>query len=287
MSTSVVIPAYNGWEYLKKNLPLVMSLGADEVIVVDDASTDGTPEHIKKNFPKIKLIVHETNQRFPAAVNNGFSKAGGEIVILLNQDLTPDRDLLKAALPFFKNSEIFAVTFNEGKLAYATAEFVDGFLEYGNGPQSDAPHQSFWASGGSAAFRRSDWENLGGFDTVFHPGYYEDLDLGWRARRRGLEILWLPKAKVDHVRETAYKKAFPETYLNRIKERNYLICHWKNLSTSYLLQHLMAVFLRCLKSPGFLYPLFLAVLKLPEVMVFRSKERRLIKRTDKQIFTTL
>jgi GT2 family glycosyltransferase len=287
VTTSVVIPSYNGWDYLKKNLPAVMSLGADEVIVVDDASTDGTPEKIASVFPDIKLIIHQKNKRFPSTVNDGFKQAAGDVIFLLNQDLTPDKNLIKASLSFFKNPEVFAVTFNEGKLAYATADFTAGFLEYGAGKQVDAPHQSFWASGGSAAFRKSAWDELGGFDTIFTPGYYEDLDIGWRARKRGLEILWLPKARVDHVRETAYKKAFSAKYLNRMKERNYLLCHWKNLGSANLVRHLTAVFFRCLKSPGFVYPLALSLLKLPQIVAFRYKERKLAKRTDKQVFTTL
>lgn len=286
MRTSVVIPAYNGWDHLIKSLPAVMSLGADEVIVVDDASTDGTAAKIAKIFPSIHLLIHPENRRFPTSVNHGFVAATGDIVFLLNQDVTPDRYLVKTVLPFFKNPEVFAVTFNEENNSYAKASLEDGFLEYTNGPQSKSPHISFWASGGSAAFRKSAWDDLGGFDPVFTPGYYEDLDLGWRARRRGLEAVWVPGAKVAHIRETAFKKAFTPGQLTRIKERNYLLCHWKNLNTGNLIFHLRSVFFRCAKDPGFFRPLLMAFPKLPQIISFRRREKPYIKKTDYEVFST-
>ena len=95
MTTSIVIPVFNGEEFLKANLPAVISLAADEIIIVDDASTDGSAEFIAQSFPQIKLIRHSRNCRFPITVNNGFSHATGDIIFLLNQDVNPQPDLIK------------------------------------------------------------------------------------------------------------------------------------------------------------------------------------------------
>lgn len=257
-STSVVIPAYNGQQYLEENLPVVLKLGADEVIVVDDASTDGSVEVVKK-FKGIKLIENKINLRFPKSVNAGFKAATGDIVFLLNQDVTPDKDLLKCTLPHFEDPKVFAVTFNEQNRSWAKAEFKKGFLEFTNGSRDDQVHESFWASGASAAFRKSMWNELGGLDPIFSPGYSEDLDLGWRSHLAGYKILWDPKCKVEHVTESAFNKAFAPRKLRQIKERNYLLAHWNNLKGWQWIQHIFYLKLRLLKYPGYIVPVGMAL----------------------------
>lgn len=261
MTTSIVIPVYNGREYLENNLPAVLKLGADEVVVVDDASSDGSAEFIKQAYPKIKLIRHQKNSRFPLSANDGFAHASGDIIVLLNQDVTPDKDLLKHTLPHFEDLKVFAVTFSEQDRSWAKAEFKKGFMEFTNGPKDNKVHDSFWASGGSAAFRKSIWNALGGFDPIFTPGYFEDFDLGWRAQRAGYKILWDPKCKVDHVTESAFNQAFDPIKLRRIKERNYLLAHWNNLHGWQLVQHIFYLKLRLIKHPGYIVPVGMALWK--------------------------
>ncbi|OGD08725.1 hypothetical protein A2397_04160 [Candidatus Amesbacteria bacterium RIFOXYB1_FULL_44_23] len=284
MTVSVVIPAYNGSQYLKKNLPAVLKLGADEIIVVDDASTDDSVSVIE-SFKSIKLIKNSVNLRFPTAANIGFNHASGEIVVLINQDVTPDADLITRTLPYFKNPRLFAVSFNEQGNSWADVKFTAGLLQYSNGAKTRHPHSSFWASGGSAAFRKNIWDKLGGFNTIFTPGYYEDLDLGWRARKQGYEILWAPDAKVDHVRETAYSKAFNKDYLTKIKERNYLLCHWMNLDPALLMEHWKALFVTCLKTPGYSVPVLMALSKISQVITTRRKLKLNWTQTDAQVFS--
>ena len=275
MTTAIVIPAFNGLPFLQSNLPAVLALKADEVIVVDDASTDGTGEFIRNTYPQIHLITNSSNRRFPKSVNTGFNSASADVIILLNQDVRPDKNLLSAVLPLFADSKVFAVSFNEGKYGRAKVDFTAGFLQY-TSQKSKTIGISFWASGGSAAFRKSAWDKLGGFDTVFSPGYHEDLDIGWRARKNGYQILWCPDAKVDHARETAFNKAFSQEFLQRIKDRNYLICQWKNLDCGNLMTHLLAVFGRCLKSPGYFIPVFMAKLHWPGIIYYRLSHRHLL-----------
>ncbi len=282
MTFSVVIPAYNGRDYLQKYLPSVISLGAKEVIIVDDASTDGSADLISTRFPQITLIRQPQNLRFPKTVNHGFSQCTGDIVILLNQDLKPDRNLIKIITPFFSDPSVFAVTFNENNTSWADVTFNRGWLDYKNGSKKTTPQPSFWASGGSAAFRRSYWNQLGGFDPVFTPGYHEDLDIGWRARKHGWQIFWLPDARVNHIRETAYNKAFKPKYLQWIKDRNFLICQWKNLDITNLINHFFAVTLRCLSHPGYLVPVVMAKWHLPRIIWYRLNNRNLL--SDYQIF---
>jgi len=259
--TSIVIPAYNGKEYLSDNLPLVVGLGADEIVIVDDASTDGSADYIAKNYPQVKLIRHSQNLRFPISVNDGFKSSSGDIIFLLNQDLKPQKDLIIKTLTHFKNENIFAVTFNENNRSWADGDWKNGMLEFKNGEIDNKIHESLWASGGSAAFRKDLWDKLGGFDPVFSPGYFEDLDLGLRVRKAGYKIIWDPKCKVEHVTETTFSKTFDKKTLTRIKDRNYLLTVWKNLPSGHLFMHLTSLTKRITQHPGYLVPVLMAILK--------------------------
>ena len=256
MTTSVIIPVFNGQQFLSANLPAVLSLGADEVLIVDDASSPP----VEKSG--VKIIRHEKNQGFPISVNDGFTVAIGDIVILLNQDVKPDKNLLVHTLPHFADPRVFAVTFNEQNRSWAKAEIRNGFLEFTNGPLDNKTHSSFWASGGSAAFRRSLWQQLGGFDPKFSPGYYEDLDISWRARNRGYDIVWEPKSKVTHATpESTFNKTFSKKSLQLIKDRNYLLAHWKNLDSKYYPAHIYNLLFRIFHHPGYLVPTLWALWK--------------------------
>lgn len=273
MTTSVVIPAYKGRTILQKNLPAVLKLGANEIIIVDDASPDGLSGFLTTNYPQIKIVKHVQNTRFPKSVNDGFAAASGEIVLLLNQDTNPDSKALQIVMSHFKDPQVFAVNLNENSRSWAKADFKNGFLEFTNGVLDDRVHSSFWGSGGSAAFRKSLWDKFSGFDTVFTPGYFEDLDLGWRAHLAGYTILWDPQAKTAHVTESTNKGEFDPVYLRRIKERNYLLTHWKNLDFSHLLEHKFFLILRILHHPGYIIPVLMALTRLPRILLYRLQPK--------------
>ncbi len=261
MTTSVVIPAYNGMKYLRDNLPLVVNMGVDEILIVDDASTDGTGEYIEQNFSNIKLVKHQKNQRFPISVNDGFKHATGDIVFLLNQDLKPQKDLAKNTLRHFKDKNVFAVTFNENGRSWADGHWKNGMLEFTNGKLDNQLHDSLWPSGGSSAIRRDLWNKFGGFDPIFTPGYFEDLDLGLRVHKAGYKIIWDPKCKVDHLTEGTFPKSFSVKKLRYIKERNYLIAVWKNIDSELWPAHIISLIKRIITHPGYLVPVLWAIWK--------------------------
>lgn len=274
MTTSVVIPVYNGLKFLKSNLSAVVNLNASELIIVDDASTDGSGEYVSKNFPKIKLITHSQNMRFPISVNDGVQAATGDIIILLNQDVLPSSDLLKNSLHHFNNPQVFAVTFNEQDRSWADAKFTNGFMEFKNGLADNKSHISFWPSGGSSAIRKSMWDELSGFDPQFTPGYFEDFDLGWRANNKGWQTIWDPAATVTHAHpESTFNTSFQKKQLQRVKDRNFLLSHWKNVHADQWPSHICFLLLRIIKSPGYLVPTLMAILVLfaPSPEVRRGK----------------
>lgn len=280
MKTSVVIPNWQGRILLKKNLPKVLALGADEVVVVENGSTDGSLELIQnlkfesQNYnSKLRIVVNEANLGFARGVNQGIEAASGDVVILLNTDVVPGKDLLKLVIPHFNDTDVFAVSFNEGKWGWARGYFKDGFIEHGSGEKTQNTHVSFWASGGSAAFHRKKWLELGGLNLIYEPFYWEDVDISYRAQKKGWEVLWEPKAEVEHKHEATVGKHALAGKKDVIAQRNQILFFWCNItSISLWFNHIIWLPVKLLK-PGFWEPFLWAILKLPQVLAVRLKNR--------------
>lgn len=269
MKTSVVIPNFNGQKLLEKNLPRVHKLSADEFIVVDDASTDKSIEFLVEKYPRIKIIKNDKNRGFIKSVNRGVKESKGDIIILLNSDVAPALDFIGIINNYFQNPKVFAVSFNEPNWSYAIAAFKNGFLEHANGPKTNQAHISFWASGGSAAFRKSIWEELGGFDEIYEPFYWEDIDLSYRAWKSGYKVWWEPKALVSHEHETTISSRFSKQYINTISERNRLLFIWKNITDEDLVKEHKKYLMAKLKKPGSWEPFLRALIK--KIQIKKSK----------------
>jgi GT2 family glycosyltransferase len=269
---SIVIPNWNGRKLLEKNLPAVLAAKPDEIIIVDDASLDDSTSFLKKKYPEIKIIRNEKNIGFAKSCNKGVAAAKGDIVVLLNNDVIPEPNFLSESTKHFADQEVFAVSFNEPSWSWARIYWKNGFIEHEPGPKTDKTHISAWASGGSGVFRKTIWNKLGGFDDLYYPFYWEDVDLGYRAWKRGYKILWEPKAIVHHEHEGTIGKNFSKSYIDYISSRNQLIFIWKNISEESLLrQHFRSVieniiYFKNLKS--FLSAFF----KLPMIIARRKQQ---------------
>lgn len=281
---SVVIPNWRGRELLEKNLPSVLAAKPDEIIVIDDASPDDSNQFLKKNYPQVRLIKHQENRGFAAGCNSGAKTAKGEIVVLLNLDVVPEEDVLQKVLPDFEDEKVFAVSFNEPQWSWARILWQKGTVEHEPGPKTSKTHLSAWASGGSAAFRKSIWEELGGFDEIYNPFYWEDIDLSYRAWKRGYQVLWEPKAIVHHQHEAIIGKHFSKKDISFISERNRLLFIWKNIIDWKMIIEHKFYLLPWLIRPGHLKSLMAAKLKLPQVFIKRMKEGREKKVSDREIF---
>src|SRR4030042_5809936 len=251
MKVSIIIPWYNTLDLVKKNLPSVLDAAKNpvnnilEVIVVDDGTKDASAEEIKKSFPEIKLIRHRINRGFVSAVNTGVRTSKGELICLLNSDAIPTPNFLEPVFEHFKNQKVFGVSLNEsGEFGWSKGFFKGGFIGHEVGGKGDTAHISFWVSGGSGIFRRKTWMELGGMDEkLFSPFYWEDLDLSYRAMKRGYQILWEPKAKILHQHRTTINQ-LNQTHVKRIIGRNQLLFMWKNITSSRLLRKHIAGLLR-------------------------------------------
>jgi GT2 family glycosyltransferase len=288
---SVVMPNLNGEKLLEKNLPkLIAAKGYAsneilEIIIIDDGSWDGSVSFLKKNYPDVKLIRHTVNRGFSAAVNTGVRAAKGDLILLINTDVIPNTDFLVKVIPGFKDKSVFAISLHEKGFGSAKGTFVDGYIQLAMGDEGNKNHPSFYVSGGSGVFRRSIWIELGGMDEkLLSPFYWEDIDLCYRAAKRGYKLLWEPDGVVEHHHESTISK-FPKDYVARVRERNQLLMLWKNVTSPNLTRkHVAGLFTRLIKHPGYLRIVFMALGRIGIVTQRRKREIKESRVSDEVIF---
>lgn len=265
-AVSIVIPAYNGRKQLADHLPAVLRSmrKQDELIIVDDASSDDTLDWLTNRFQlelrtkinkdevyvgttphsqAVTVLKHSENKRFAVAANNGVLLAQNNILCLLNSDVEPDEALLTTATEHFSDASVFAV----GCLEYENKQqknksgknilwFERGMFMHGKTPSFEAG-ETAWVSGGSGFFDKQKWIKLGGFDPSFAPAYWEDVDLSHRARLRGWKILFEPRAVVYHLHETTNREVFSQNKIKEMSWKNANLFVRKHANTVQLLQH--------------------------------------------------
>ncbi len=211
---SVVIPNWNG---LQLNLlptclkSLLQQTFRDfETILVDDASTDGSPGFVSQLYPQVRLIESKMNRGFAASANEGIRAARGEMVVLLNNDTEADPDwLAQIALALKQHPDAGMIAcklrlFDRRNYLHSAGDFyrVDGVpgnrgvWEEDRGQYDDATG-IFGACAGAAAYRQAMLGEIGAFDEAF-GSYCEDVDLNWRARLGGYSVVYAPQAIVYH-----------------------------------------------------------------------------------------
>lgn len=294
---SVIIPNYNGKHLLEKNLPsVVKNCSGCDIIVVDDASTDGSVEFLKHKFKKVRIVRLNKNSGFAAAANLGVEKAKSPFVLLLNSDVSPRQNFLKPALKHFANEKLFGIglqdySHEKGKIIVkgrGGMKFKRGFFIHF--PAFIERGATFWVSGGSGLFDRNKFLQLKGFDLIFKPFYWEDIDLSFRAWRAGYSCIFEPLAKVDHYHEEGsiitQKSQF---YILSAAYKNQFIFTWKNIS-NYLwaLEHLFWLPYHIVKAIvslnfAFVTGLIWAALLLPNLILSQHLINNDYKFNDKEI----
>lgn len=300
LSVSIVIPNWNGGHLLVKNLPYVLASAPQaEIIVADDASTDNSIEVLRKQFPDIKRVENKKQQGFSGNVNSGVAEASGDIVILLNTDVRPEKDFLVPLLSRFSDSNVAAVGCleksheKEGVVlrGRGMARWEKGFFIHSKGDVNVT--DTAWVSGGSSAYRRSIWNELGGMDTIYNPFYWEDIDLSYQMLKSGYSIGFEPKSIVHHFHEEGkIKTSYTQDEVKRIVYRNQFIFLWKNISdmrvwAEYCLWipvRLTQALLR--RDTNMLRGYLMVFPKLLQVQLSRMKASSHWKRRDRDIFSS-
>ncbi len=208
---SVVLLSYNS----RHDIEECMSSLADqtyrnyEIIIVDNASSDKTPEFIRTEYPDIKLVETGSNTGYPAGNNIGFSHAKGDYIVVLNPDTIADSNWLAELIKPLEDHTEIALTTSKiliydqrdrintcaNTVHYTGLDFCRGLNEPS---ASFSKNEEVGAiSGCSFAIRKEVFAELGGFDPDFFL-YLDDVDLSWRARLAGYRIMFAPASVVYH-----------------------------------------------------------------------------------------
>ncbi len=243
-AATVVIPNWNGKDLLAKYIPSIRSALAgnpdNQILVVDNGSTDGSADFLRENFPGVKVLALSQNLGFGGGSNAGFQAAKNDIVVLLNSDMRVAPDFLAPLLEGFGDPEVFAVSCqifftDPGKLREETG-LTQGWWQDGNlrvrhrvDDAIDGLFPCFYGGGGSCAFDRAKFLELGGFDPLLEPFYLEDTDLGYMAWKRGWKVLYQPRSVVFHEHRGTIGKKFSEDHIQAVLKKNYVLFCWKNI----------------------------------------------------------
>lgn len=240
-SISVVIPTFNGKKLLDENLPfLLKSLQSNsidfEIIICDDASTDDTISFLGKYYPEILVLKNEINKGFSPTINLGILKAKKELVFILNNDVKMTDFYFEKQFKYFKKQDTFGVMgkiVGTGGETQDTAKFpnfeglkIKGSTNYElqNAP-ADFWVPTFMLSGANALVDREKIQLLKGFDEIFAPFYWEDVDLSIRAWRLGWKCYYEPNSSCIHPTSTTIGKLFKKKQVSIISDRNKFIFH--------------------------------------------------------------
>ncbi len=243
-AASLVIPNWNGKELLERFLPsweaAIAGHPGSEILIVDNGSTDGSAAWIRVNYPEVKLLALTENLGFGGGSNAGFRAAKNDIVVLLNSDMRVEPDFLTPLLAGFTDEAVFAVscqiylgdkTKRREETGLTEGWWQDGGLRVSHreDPAVERLFPCFYGGGGSCAFDRRKFFELGGFDELLAPFYLEDTDLGFLAWKRGWKVLYQPASIVHHEHRGTIGKRFSSGYIQSVLRKNFLLFCWKNI----------------------------------------------------------
>ncbi|MDR0895306.1 MAG: glycosyltransferase family 2 protein [Prevotellaceae bacterium] len=246
---AVVILNWNGKEMLQHFLPDVIRYSEADgavVYVADNGSTDRSVTMLRQQFPAVRLILFSENYGFAGGYNRAMQQLDARYVVLLNSDVEVTEHWLLPLIEYMDAHPQVAACQpklrswrQRDKFEYAGAAggFIDTYgypfcrgrmmnkVEADHG-QYDTNASVFWATGAALFIRLEDYREAGGLDDRFFA-HMEEIDLCWRLKARGKDIVCIPQSVVYHVGAATLKRENPQkTFLNF---RNNLLMLYKNL----------------------------------------------------------
>ncbi len=217
-TVSIIIPVYGELHYTKACLEQLQATLPDdltyEVIVVDDASTDKTPDYLatlSEQWAQLNVLTNEGNLGFIGSCNRAATAAQYDYLVFLNNDTSPHVGWLAALMQTFEAYDNVGAV--GGKLIYPDGTLQEaGCVVFDNGNawnigrgDSHINHPLYqhvrpvdYCSGALLATPRAFFQQLGGFDTLYKPAYYEDTDYCFKVRQAGYSVYYQPDSVVTH-----------------------------------------------------------------------------------------
>jgi GT2 family glycosyltransferase len=256
---SVIVLNYNGGRLLHDCLQSLEAQeleGGFEVLLVDNLSTDGSPEEAHSRFPDIRLIRAVTNLGFAGGNNLGIAGARGRHIVLINNDACARPGWLAALVAAAESDvRVGAVTGkvlfaeppgliqNAGGLLLTDGSGAERGYEQPDHGQFDSVEEVFAICGAGVLLSRGMLEDVGGFDETYFL-YYEDIDLSWRMRLRGWKVLYQPAAVIEHV-HSASSGEWSSMFVFHV-DRNRLFTVFKNAPWGFVLRSFLGFYARAL-----------------------------------------
>lgn len=245
---SIIIPNYNGKELLERFLPSVVSLNYPnfEVIIVDNASVDGSADFVKKDYSAIRVISADKNYGTAEGSNIGSGLAKGEFLFFISNDMEMDSHILDFMIPRFELDKSVGVCTckmrritGDGK-KLNTIDSVGAELDIFGFPASvginqddkgqfDSFREVFFSFGGALLIRKDIFVLLEGYDPAFFT-LADDIDLCWRVRLLGLKVVVEPRAFLYHRVSATLGTIYGRSHKRYLSEKNTIMTIIKNYS---------------------------------------------------------
>ena len=302
---TLIITNWNGSKLLRECLPTVLeAVRFDhhhfyEVMVIDDCSNDNSLGILADEFPEVRTEQTPQNLGFQEANNYAVKLAESKIVMPMNNDIKLDPKALHYLAQHFDNKDTFAVS---GKIfAFDQTTFLYGnrggyfqkghFHLYEKPPEDDS--QTLFACGGAFMVNRQKYLDLGGFDSMYHPLYYEEIDLSYRALKRGWKVHYEPQSIAYHKVQATITRQEKLRRISLISARNNYLFVWKNiLDRSMTLTFLFYIPLFLLRDlfrlkSRFWIAFYMALKRLPRALKGRSIEQSDVLYSDREILSRI
>jgi GT2 family glycosyltransferase len=255
MKATIIIINHNGCDLLARSVPAALEAarraGGHPVFVADDASTDDSIEFLCKAFPEVHVLALP-KRGFGAACNAGVEAAETDVTLLLNNDVIVTPDFLAPLLDGLARPNVFAVGCKflnpDGSLTHALGNRTSGqwqggllYIHHETRPEVlERTCPQLYPNGGGMAFWRDKWLALGGFDPLFRPLYWEDVDIGYRAWGRGWQVLYEPASAVYHDQGSTMGRLHRPAHIELMSAKNAVLFAWKDLLDIRLFRRVIA-----------------------------------------------
>ena len=264
---SAVLACLDDQDLLERHLPPLFEefrrrAAGDEVLVVDDTGDDVLAAWLAERFPeeRVRCLAQTKNAGFANAMFNGFSQAEHPLVFGMNPDVLVRPGFLDPLVACFDEDDVHAVV--PRVLLNGESDAIESLfqLRFANGevtleqpalgeraaddePLPIQPTPMVFPVGGAALFRRDVFLERGGFDELFLPFYWEDVDYGWTTWRLGGRVLYQPASVVEHHHRGTIGRVVPKELVRAAIEKNRLLFQWKHLDEQALRdEHLPALY---------------------------------------------
>ncbi|QPJ66329.1 MAG: glycosyltransferase family 2 protein [Candidatus Nitrohelix vancouverensis] len=242
---TLVITNWNGASLLRECLPSILravqfdSKRSYEIMVIDDCSSDDSLQILEQEFPQVRRERTPRNLGFQGANNYAVELANSPLVFPMNNDVKlHEESLFHLAEHFFEKNDdglLFAVSgkfygFDETTFLYGNrgGRFHEGHFFLYEKPAEDTS-QTLFACGAGFLVNRQRYLELGGFDSLYHPLYYEEIDMSYRALKRGWRVEYEPRSIAYHKVQATITQQEKRKQIGYISGRNNYLFLWKNI----------------------------------------------------------